>query len=166
MSAYHVEPGSNPYELEIKLIDSLAARRRAGARLSARQSHRALGRAAEHGLPCAQSRRRGHRRPGARRAPHPGNGFPGLCRRHRSARQQGPRHVSWPSTCRSNAAACRSHPGDWIFGDVDGVVVIPGDSAEKVLTLSLDKVTQETTVRDELAAGESLATVFARHQIL
>ena len=57
-------------------------------------------------------------------------------------------------------------PGDWIFGDVDGVVVIPGDSAEKVLTLSLDKVTQETTVRDELAAGESLATVFARHQIL
>jgi hypothetical protein len=27
-------------------------------------------------------------------------------------------------------------------------------------------VTKETTVRDELAAGESLASVFARHQIL
>ena len=57
-------------------------------------------------------------------------------------------------------------PGDWIFGDVDGVVVIPGDIAEKVLALALEKVAQETTVRDELAAGESLASVFARHQIL
>jgi regulator of RNase E activity RraA len=58
------------------------------------------------------------------------------------------------------------HPGDWVFGDVDGVVVIPGGMVEKIVTLSLEKVTQETTVRDELAAGESLASVFARHQIL
>jgi regulator of RNase E activity RraA len=57
-------------------------------------------------------------------------------------------------------------PGDWIFGDVDGICVIPADIAEKVVTLALDKVTHETTVRDELAAGEPLATVFARHQIL
>jgi regulator of RNase E activity RraA len=57
-------------------------------------------------------------------------------------------------------------PGDWIFGDVDGICVIPADIAEKVVTLALDKVAHETTVRDELAAGEPLATVFARHQIL
>jgi regulator of RNase E activity RraA len=57
-------------------------------------------------------------------------------------------------------------PGDWIFGDVDGICVIPGGIVEKVITLALEKVSHETTVRDELAAGEPLATVFARHQIL
>jgi len=38
--------------------------------------------------------------------------------------------------------------------------------AEDVITRSLEKVAQETTVRKELEAGESLATVFARHRIL
>ncbi|HZP20218.1 MAG TPA: RraA family protein [Bauldia sp.] len=56
--------------------------------------------------------------------------------------------------------------GDWVFGDVDGVCVIPAAIAEKVIDLSLKKVSAETTVRDELAAGEPLATVFARHGIL
>jgi regulator of RNase E activity RraA len=58
------------------------------------------------------------------------------------------------------------HSGDWIFGDVDGVCVIPAAIAEKVIEMSLKKVSQETTVRDELAAGELLASVFARHGIL
>jgi regulator of RNase E activity RraA len=58
------------------------------------------------------------------------------------------------------------HPGDWIFGDVDGICVIPAAIAEKVIELSLEKVSQETTVRDELAAGEPLASVFARHGVL
>ena len=58
------------------------------------------------------------------------------------------------------------NPGDWIFGDVDGVCVIPSAIAEKVIDLALKKISQETTVRDELAAGEPLATVFARHGIL
>jgi len=56
--------------------------------------------------------------------------------------------------------------GDWIFGDVDGICVIPSAIAEKVIDLALKKISQETTVRDELAAGEPLATVFARHGIL
>jgi len=57
-------------------------------------------------------------------------------------------------------------PGDWVFGDIDGVCVIPAALAEKTVTLALEKVAQETTVRQELAAGESLRTVFARHRIL
>jgi hypothetical protein len=32
--------------------------------------------------------------------------------------------------------------------------------------LALEKVDRESTVRKELAAGEKLATAFARHQIL
>jgi regulator of RNase E activity RraA len=55
---------------------------------------------------------------------------------------------------------------DWIFGDVDGVVVIPATLAERTIELALDKTVAETTVREELAAGEALAVVFQRHGIL
>jgi 4-hydroxy-4-methyl-2-oxoglutarate aldolase len=57
-------------------------------------------------------------------------------------------------------------PGDWVFADVDGVVIIPADLCEKVLDIALAKVAAENTVREELAAGESLATVFAKHGVL
>ncbi len=57
-------------------------------------------------------------------------------------------------------------PGDWIFGDIDGVVIVPADLCERVLDAALAKVAAENTVREELAAGESLATVFARHGVL
>jgi regulator of RNase E activity RraA len=59
-----------------------------------------------------------------------------------------------------------TRPGDWIFGDIDGVVVIPAELAEKTIELALKKVQDENTVRAELAAGEPLAAVFARHGIL
>jgi regulator of RNase E activity RraA len=57
-------------------------------------------------------------------------------------------------------------PGDWIFGDVDGVVVLPGSLCERALRDALQKAASENTVRAELAAGEPLASVFARHGIL
>jgi 4-hydroxy-4-methyl-2-oxoglutarate aldolase len=57
-------------------------------------------------------------------------------------------------------------PHDWIFGDADGVVVIPAELTERAIHLSLKKVEAENTVRDELAKGEKLAVVFARHGIL
>ena len=57
-------------------------------------------------------------------------------------------------------------PGDWIFGDVDGVVVIPGDLCRETIGLALRKVQHENAVREELSAGEPLAAVFARHGIL
>ena len=165
MPAYHVEPGINPYELEIKLIDSL-----------------------EPGevpvLACPPGNRIGpwgellstasHARKAA------GAVTDGLVRDVRLIRQMGfpvfaggigpldskgrgiVMAIDVPAECGGIAV----RPGDWIFGDVDGVVVIPGGIAEKVINLSLEKVTQETTTRDELAAGESLASVFARHQIL
>lgn len=56
--------------------------------------------------------------------------------------------------------------GDWILGDSDGVVSIPAESIEEVLRRALDKVSGENTVRDELAGGEPVSKVFARHGIL
>jgi 4-hydroxy-4-methyl-2-oxoglutarate aldolase len=56
--------------------------------------------------------------------------------------------------------------GDYILGDLDGVVVIPSEAAEEALRLALEKVSGENTVRDELAAGVPVADVFAKHGIL
>lgn len=57
-------------------------------------------------------------------------------------------------------------PGDLLFGDRDGVVVIPHETAGAVLAAALEKVHGENTVRAELLAGQSVADVFARHGIL
>ena len=57
-------------------------------------------------------------------------------------------------------------PGDWILGDVDGVVVIPAGHAEAVIRAALDKIAAEDTTRAELQAGHSLRAVFARHGVL
>ena len=57
-------------------------------------------------------------------------------------------------------------PGDWILGDVDGVVVIPADRSEQVFRAALEKIAAEDTTRAELEAGHSLRDVFARHGVL
>lgn len=57
-------------------------------------------------------------------------------------------------------------PGDYVFGDADGVVVIPQAAADEAFRLALDKVSGEDIVRDELARGLPLADVFRRHGIL
>ncbi len=56
--------------------------------------------------------------------------------------------------------------GDWILGDVDGVVVIPADRADMVFRAALDKIAAEDTTRAELEAGDTLRSVFARHGVL
>jgi regulator of RNase E activity RraA len=63
-------------------------------------------------------------------------------------------------------AGARVSPGDWILGDVDGVVVVPADRAEAVFHAALRKIAAEDTTRAELAAGDSLRAVFARHGVL
>jgi 4-hydroxy-4-methyl-2-oxoglutarate aldolase len=57
-------------------------------------------------------------------------------------------------------------PGDWILGDVDGVVVIPAANAEQVIRAAVEKITAEDTTRAELESGQSLRAVFARHGVL
>ena len=58
------------------------------------------------------------------------------------------------------------HPGDLIFGDVDGVVVIPQVKAAAVLARAFEKVKAENTTRDELLAGSLLRDVYERHGVL
>ena len=56
--------------------------------------------------------------------------------------------------------------GDYLIGDEDGVVIIPGSSIEETLALALEKVSGEDTIRDELAAGVPVVEVFGKHGIL
>jgi 4-hydroxy-4-methyl-2-oxoglutarate aldolase len=60
----------------------------------------------------------------------------------------------------------RARPGDYVFGDVDGVLIIPADKADEVISRAIEKVAGENMVRAELAQGQKLGEVFARHGIL
>lgn len=63
-------------------------------------------------------------------------------------------------------AGVRISPGDIIFGDVDGVVVVPRAHEQEVVRRAIDKVTGENHTRDALRKGEPLASVFKRFGIL
>ena len=56
--------------------------------------------------------------------------------------------------------------GDIVFGDVDGLVVIPRAHEHAVLARAMEKVTGENHTRDALRKGELLAVVFKRFGIL
>jgi 4-hydroxy-4-methyl-2-oxoglutarate aldolase len=61
---------------------------------------------------------------------------------------------------------CLIHPGDWVFADIDGVVVVPQSLVQQTLTRALEKATGENRVREDLAAGKSLRDTFAKYGIL
>lgn len=53
------------------------------------------------------------------------------------------------------------NPGDYIFGDIDGVVIIPKDIAEEVIDRALETIEKENEVRDRLLNGSSLQQAYA-----
>jgi regulator of RNase E activity RraA len=63
-------------------------------------------------------------------------------------------------------AGVRVTTGDLIFGDADGVVVIPKAVESEVLRLAFEKVTGERNTLRDLQRGDKLADVFARYGIL
>jgi len=58
------------------------------------------------------------------------------------------------------------HPGDVIFADCDGVVVIPKAVVMEVIPRALDKVDRENKSRDELKQGAYLRDVFDKYGAL
>jgi regulator of RNase E activity RraA len=58
------------------------------------------------------------------------------------------------------------HPGDFVFADRDGVVVIPRDLARQTIDLAADKVRRENHSRAELMNGAYLRDVFAKYGVL
>ncbi len=58
------------------------------------------------------------------------------------------------------------HAGDIIFGDFDGIVVIPPDRLGEVVTAAHQKVTSENSSRDMLRQGATLREVYDRFGVL
>ena len=57
-------------------------------------------------------------------------------------------------------------PGDLVFGDVDGVLVIPRKAEKEVITKALQKARGEKLVRKEIENGMSSTAAFAKYGIL
>ncbi len=57
-------------------------------------------------------------------------------------------------------------PDDIIFGDIDGVVAIPKDTADEVVRDALAKVTGEDEVRRMIEGGQPAGWIFARTGIM
>ena len=57
----------------------------------------------------------------------------------------------------------RVDPGDWLFGDMDGVVVIPAARLEDVLEKAEEIGGVEDTVRDEIRNGAEVSDVFEKY---
>lgn len=162
---YHVPPGHNPYELEIALIDDL----KPGdvAVLACGGS----GRIAPWGeLLTTASRARGAL----------GCVTDGLVRDVKAIRELafpvfhggiGPLDskgrgevcaIDVPVEC----AGVAVNPGDLVFGDADGVLVVPQPVVKRTLELAQGKVEGEDRTRDELLQGAKLADVFRKYGVL
>lgn len=63
-------------------------------------------------------------------------------------------------------AGVKVRSGDLVFGDVDGVVVVPREIEDEALRCASDRLKGERNTLAELAAGESLASVFKKYGIL
>jgi len=57
-------------------------------------------------------------------------------------------------------------PGDLIFADIDGVLVVPRAMEERVIGRALEKVAGEKVVRSEIEGGETSTAVFDKYGIL
>lgn len=58
------------------------------------------------------------------------------------------------------------YPGDIVFADFDGVIVIPKSAEEKVFVKAKEKVTSENLSRKELLEGRSLREVYDKYKSL
>jgi 4-hydroxy-4-methyl-2-oxoglutarate aldolase len=165
MEVFHVEPGDNPYLLEMRLIDDLKPDE--VPVFSCGQS----GRIAPWGeLLSTASRARGAA----------GCVMDGMVRDVRAIRKLGfpvfhggigpldskgrgkIMAIDVPIEC----AGVRVTPGDLLFGDADGVVCIPRAIEDAVIAAALVKVEGEDRTREALERGETLSAVFARYGIL
>jgi 4-hydroxy-4-methyl-2-oxoglutarate aldolase len=55
------------------------------------------------------------------------------------------------------------HPGDFVFGDMDGVVIVPKELTMDVLVAAEDIFERERGMREELRQGVSVTDAFAKY---
>ncbi len=166
MPVYEVREGENPYAVEIALVDDLKPGEVAVL---------ACGGPTERIAPWGELLTTAARARGA-----VGCVTDGLVRDVRHIRQAsfpvfaggiGPldsrgRGKMMERDCTVMCGGVLVRPGDLVFGDADGVVVIPKERETEVVEAALAKIRGENHTRDELARGATLAEVFARYGVL
>lgn len=165
MDVYAIEEGENPYENEIALIDSLQPNQIPVFACGK------TGRIAPWGeLLSTASKLRGAA----------GALMDGLVRDIRAIRKMGfpvfhggigPLDSKGRGTIMAldvpvECAGVRICPGDLIFGDADGVVVVPRAIEAAVLATAFEKLKGENLTLADLRAGISLGEVFAKYGVL
>jgi regulator of RNase E activity RraA len=60
----------------------------------------------------------------------------------------------------------RLRPGDIIFGDIDGVLLVPAEAETEVFTRALEKARGEKLVRKAIEAGSSAVEAFEKYGIM
>jgi 4-hydroxy-4-methyl-2-oxoglutarate aldolase len=55
------------------------------------------------------------------------------------------------------------HPGDFVFGDVDGVVIVPKDLTLRILVDAEDVFSREHGMREDLRRGLPIKEAYAKH---
>ena len=165
-NTYEVREGENPYEIEIALIDDLKADDVAVLGCDGPTT-----RIAPWGeLLTTASRKRGA----------VGCVTDGLVRDVRHIRSLGfpvfhggigpldtrgrGKMIARDVTIECGGVTVRS--GDIVFGDVDGVVIIPQAIAAQVIEAALRKVNSENKTREELDNGLLLGEVYAKYGVL
>lgn len=165
-AVYHTDLTRNPYEVEIALVDDLQAGDVAvlacqgptdriapwGELLSTAASRRSAAGCVTDGLVRDVKRIR------AMEFPVFHGGIAPLDTKGRG--EMYARDI--PVEC----AGIRVEPGDLVFGDADGVVVLPQAIAGDVLVQAMDKIASEVLTRRDLLSGLSLREVFDRHRVL
>lgn len=68
--------------------------------------------------------------------------------------------------CPIEIASVWIEPGDLIFADLDGALVIPRQHEEEVITRALGKARGEKSVRREIESGMSSTEAFRKYGIL
>lgn len=165
MEVASVDPGVNPYELEIAIVDDLkpgdvavlacgGSSRIApwGSLLSTATKARGAAGCVTDGFvrDILEIRRMG--------LPVFHGGIAPLDSKGRGHIQA----VDVPVIC----AGVRVCPGDLVFGDADGVVVIPQDVEDRVLEVAFEKVNGEHFSINELRGGSFLRDVYAKYGVL
>jgi len=58
------------------------------------------------------------------------------------------------------------HPGELIFADFDGIVVVPREVEGEVLRLAMEKIDKENLTRKDLELGKTLQETYAKYGVL
>ncbi len=82
------------------------------------------------------------------------------------AQDQGPRGKVIDFRAPLEIGQVRVEPGDVVFGDIDGVCIVPAMAVEEAFRRALEKVRGEGLVRKALEAGMSTVEAFATYGIM